>query len=246
MKSLLLGLLMLPAAAWAQIAIPAGTVLPAELATSLNSDKSKPGQEISARIMQDVPLPIGKIPAGARVVGHVVNVMPARNGSSTEISLRFDALRVSHRSVPIITSLRAWASMREVEYAQIPSTGTDRGTPFAWMTTHQIGGEAVYGQGGPVTRGSSFVGQAAPGGVLVHISARPGSMCSDEAGDTDSPQALWLFSSDACALYGLPDLEITHAGRTNPVGEVKIASTHGRLHIRGGSGLLLQVITRND
>ena len=244
MKSFLLGLLMLPAAAWAQIAIPAGTVLPAELAASLDSGKSKRGQEISARIMQDVPLPSGKVPAGARIVGHVVNVAPAKNGNGMEISIRFDALRFSHRSIPIATSLRAWASMREVEYAQVPPTGTDRGTTFAWMTTHQIGGEAVYGQGGPVTHGSSFVGRAAPGGVLVHIRSRPGSMCSGEAEGNDRLQALWLFSSDACGLYGFPEVEITHAGRTNPVGEVKIASTHGRLRIRGGSGMLLRVLAR--
>jgi len=244
MKSFLISLLVFSAAAWAQSSIPAGTVLPAELTASLDSGKSQPGQVITARTMQDVPLPAGKIPAGARIVGHIVIVGSLKNGPGTEISLQFDALRFSHRSIPITTSLRAWASMREVEDAQIPATGTDRGTPWAWMTTNQIGGEVVYGQGGPVTNGSTFVGRAAPGGVLVHISATPGSMCGGEAGGDDRPQALWLFSSDSCGLYGFPELEIIHAGRTDPVGQVRIASTRGRLHIQGGSGLLLQVITR--
>jgi len=241
MKFFLISLLVFSAAAWAQNAIPAGTVLPAELSASLDSGKSKPGQVIAARIMQDVPLPAGRIPAGARIVGHIVNVAPAKNGSGMEISLQFDALRSFHRSIPITTNLRAWASMTEVEDAQIPSTGTDRGTPWAWMTTNQIGGEVVYGQGGPVTHGSSFVGRAAPGGVLVHISAQPGSICRGEVGGNDRPQALWLFSSDACGLYGFPGLEITHAGWTDPVGQIRIASKQGRLHIQGGSGLLLRV-----
>ncbi len=241
MKFFLISLLLFPAAAWAQNAVPAGTVLPAQLTASLDSGKSKPGQVITARIMQDVPLPVGKIPAGARIVGHIVNVAPAKNGSGMEISLQFDALRFSPRSTPIITNLRAWASMMEVEDAQVPSTGTDRGTPWAWMTTNQIGGEVVYGQGGPVTNGSSFVGHAAPGGVLVHVSAKHGSMCRGEFGGNDSPQALWLFSSDAFGLYGFPGLEITHAGRTDPVGQIRIASQRGRLHIQGGSGLLLRV-----
>jgi len=243
-KCFLIGLLLFAAAAWAQNAVPAGTVLPAELAASLDSGKSKPGQVITARIMQDVPLPVGKIPAGARIVGHIVNVAPAKNGSGMEISMQFDALQFSHRSIPIMTNLRAWASMTEVEDAQVPSTGTDRGTPWAWMTTNQIGGEVVYGQGGPVTNGSSFVGHAAPGGVLVHVSAKHGSMCRGEFGGNDSPQALWLFSSDACGLYGFPGLEITHAGRTDPVGQIRIASQRGRLHIQGGSGLLLRVVAQ--
>jgi hypothetical protein len=241
MKFFLISLLLFSAAAWAQNAVPAGTVLPAELSASLDSGKSKPGQVITARIMQDVPLPAGKIPAGARIIGHIVNVAPAKSGSGMEISLQFDALRFSHRSIPITTNLRAWASMIEVEDAQVPSTGTDRGTPWAWMTTNQIGGEVVYGQDGPVTNGSSFVGRAAPGGVLVHLSAKPGSMCRGEVGGNDRPQALWLFSSDACGLYGFSELEITHAGRTDPVGQVRIASKEGRVHIQGGSGLLLQV-----
>jgi len=228
--------------AWAQATIPAGTVLPAGLSKSLDSGKSKPGQAISARIMQDVPLSQGRIPAGARLSGHIVRVAPANSGKGTEVTLQFDALRFSHRSIPITTDLRALASMMEVEYAQIPSTGTDRGTPWAWMTTNQIGGEVVYGQGGPVTNGSRFVGRAAPGGVLVHLSAKPGSVCREESGDNDRLQALWVFSSDACGLYGFRDLEITHAGRTNPAGQIRIASTQGRLHIEGGSGLLLRVI----
>jgi len=241
MKFFLISLLLFSAAAWAQNAVPVGTVLPAELSASLDSGKSKPGQVITARIMQDVPLPAGRIPAGARIVGHIVNVAPAKTGSGMEISLQFDAVRFSHRSIPIITNLRAWASMTEVEDAQIPSTGPDRGTPWAWVTTNQIGGEVVYGQGGPVTNGSSFVGHAAPGGVLVHLSSKHGSICRGEVGGNDSPQALWLFSSDACGLYGFPELEIAHAGRTSPVGQIRIASKRGRLHIQGGSGLLLRV-----
>jgi len=238
-KHLLVSLL-LSTAVWAQVAVPAGTVLPVALSTSLDSGKMKAGQRITARIMQDVPLPTGKIPAGAKIVGHIVNLAPAGDGTSAAFTLQFDALRIRRRTVPIVTSLRAWASMREVENSQVPSTGTDRGTPWAWMTTNQIGGEVVYGQGGPVMNGSSLVGHAAAGGVLVHVSAKPGSACRRDV-DNEGLQALWLFSSDACGLYGFSDLEVTHSGRTNPVGLITIASKQGRLHIRGGSGLLLCV-----
>ena len=235
-------LLALAATAWAQETIPAGTVLPAELSTALDSGTSKPGQAISARIMQDVPLPAGKIPAGARITGHITRVAPANSMRGIEVTLQFDAVRFSHRTVSVATNLRALASTREVEDARIPSTGTDRGTPFAWMTTNQIGGEAVYGEGGPVTNGSRFVGQAAPGGVLVYLSAKPGSGCQDDEGGGDRLQALWLFASDACGLYGFRDVQITHAGRTSPVGQIRIASIEGRLRIPGGSGLLLRVV----
>jgi hypothetical protein len=191
--------------------------------------------------MQDVPLPTGKIPAGATVIGHVVKVMPAANGSGATIGLEFDTVKLRGRTLPITTSLRALASMMEVQEAQVPPTGTDRGTPWAWMTTNQIGGDVVYGQGGPVTHGSQVVGQAVPGGVLARLTAKPGTSCWEAAEANDRPQALWIFSSDACGIYGFSDLEIAHAGRTAPLGQITLASSQGRIHISGGSGLLLCV-----
>ena len=221
--------------------VPGGTVLPARLNSSIDSQKNKPGQLITARIMQDVPLPDGgKIPAGAKVIGHVLSASPAATGSAS-ISLRFDTLRFAGHTLPVITNLRALASMMEVHDAQVPLTGTDRVTPWAWMTTTLVGGEAGFGEGGPVTHGSKVVGQAAPGGVLVRLSNKPGTSCRGALEGNDRLQALWVFSSDACGIYGFSDLEIAHAGRAAPVGQITLSSKQGRIHISGGSGLLLRV-----
>ena len=242
MRGLLIALLLCSAGLSAQDAIPAGTVLPARLSSSLDSRKSKPGQGITARIMQDVPLPRGKIRGGSQVIGHIVTVTPASAGGAS-ISLQFDTVKFAGRSVAVTTNLRALASMMEVQDAQVPTTGTDRGTTFAWMNTNQVGGEVVYGQGGPVTHGLQVVGQAAPGGVLVRLSAKPGTSCRGPVEGNDRPQALWIFASDACGVYGFSDLEVAHAGRTEPRGQISLASKQGRIHLSGGSGMLLRVYT---
>jgi len=242
MKRLVVGLLLLSGAAFAQDAIPVGTVLPVELRSSLNSQKSRPGQTITARIMQDVPLSPGKkIRAGTKVVGHVVNVRPAADGQRAEMTLRFDELNFAHRFVPVTTSLRALASMMEVEDAQIPPTGPDRGTPWAWATRDLIGGEVAYGQGGPVARGTEIVGHALSEGVLVPVEASRNSGCRGELAGNTRPQALWVFSSDACGVYGFADVRISHAGRRAPEGEITLISRGEKLDIRSGSGLLLRV-----
>lgn len=226
----------------AQSTIPAGTILPVRLNSSLNSRKTKPGQEITARLMQDVPVSSGStIRAGAKVIGHVVNVKRANGASGAQMSIRFDTLEVSGRRIPIIAHVRALASMMEVEDAQIPEFGPDRGTPENAWTTDQIGGEVVYRGGGPVANGLRSVGQPTSNGVLVRLSAKPGTKCRGNIGDNDRPQALWLFSSDACGTYGFSDLAILHAGRSDPLGEIMLASEHGDLNIRGGSGILLRV-----
>lgn len=241
-KGFVLALLLFSPGAIAQVSIPSGTILPVELSSSLKPQRSKPGQTIRARIMQDVPLsPKKEIKAGAKIVGEVLSASTAKDGKSAEIIFRFDKLEFSHQSIPLSTSLRALASMMEVEAAQIPPTGTDRETPWAWRTRNLIGGETAYGQGGPVARGTAIVGQALAEGVLVRVQANQRSDCPGEVAGSTQLQALWVFSSDACGVYGFSDVEITHAGGTDPVGQIKINSKRAELNIRAGSAMLLQV-----
>ncbi len=239
---LLAGLLALTTESLAQNAIPAGTILPLQLNTSLNSRKTMPGQVVTARLMQDVPLPSGaKIRAGSKAIGCVLDAVEASNGSGAQLSLRFDTLEVSKRKIPITTNLRALASMMEVEDAQIPKTGSDRGTPENWWTTVQIGGDVVYRGGGPVANGLRVVGTPTANGVSVRIASKSGTKCRGDLGGNELPQALWLFSADACGTYGFADLTIAHAGRSNPVGQITLASEKRNFDVRSGSGLLLRV-----
>jgi len=235
-------LIMFSAQLFAQSAIPAGTILPVALNSSLNSRKVKAGQVITARIMQDVPLSPGwKIHAGAKVIGHVIEVNPANGATGARMSFRFDTLVVSKRRMPVTTNLRALASMMAVEGAQLPESGPDRGTSENAWTTNQIGGEVVYRGGGPVANGLRSVGEPTTGGVLVRVASKPGTACRGEVEGNDRPQALWVFSSDACGAYDFPDLAIIHAGRSNPVGEISLGSDHGDVNARAGSGMLLRV-----
>jgi hypothetical protein len=203
--------------------------------------KSKPGDVVTARVMQDVPLPSGTtIHAGSKVVGHVLCATSAKHGGHAILSLQFDRLETSSREIPISTNLRALASMMDVEAARQPTTGPDRGTSEDSWNTQQIGGDIVYRGGGPVADGLVVVGVPAPNGVLVRVSSAPGTTCRGDMSGGEL-QALWVFSASACGVYGYPDLTIAQAGRCDPVGQITFAASNRDFVIRGGSGLLLRV-----
>ncbi|HXX43362.1 MAG TPA: hypothetical protein VEJ38_01440 [Candidatus Acidoferrales bacterium] len=222
--------------------ITPGTILPITLSSTLSSAKGRPGQVITARIAQDVPLPGGtKIHAGAKVYGQIVSVTPESSTSPASISFRFDTVETPHGKIGITTNLRALASFVEVEQAQLPLTGPDRGTPDTAWTTVQIGGDSVYRGGGPVEGPGGKVGVPVYNGVLSQLSPNAERGCRGAINANVTPQALWVFSSDACGVYGLPNLTIRLTGRTLPVGEISLESTKGQVNVQAGAGILLRV-----
>ena len=93
-----------------------------------------------------------------------------------------------------------------------------------------------------MTRGLQVVGEPLfPDGVLGKMRSDPGSPCRAAVDQNHTPQALWLFSTDACGVYGYEDVKIARTGRTEPVGEITLASSKGNLAIESGSGWLLRV-----
>ncbi|MFP5229674.1 MAG: hypothetical protein ACLGXA_18830 [Acidobacteriota bacterium] len=232
MKLAPLGLLWLLAVSLAaQNAIPAGTTLPLQLDTGLNAAKLAPGHAVRATVMQNIPgTPIRR---GAHVLGSVVSVTPST------LVFRFDTVANHGKRFPLVANLRALASLLEVEEAQIPEGGADRALPPDQRSHEQIGGDIVYPWDGPVARGLDVVGEPTPYGALARPTANP--PCHGAADGNPRPQALWLFSTDACGLYGYSNLTIDHFGRTDPVGTIRLSAKSGKLYIRSGSGLLLRV-----
>jgi hypothetical protein len=249
--------LVVPAGGPAQTMLPTGTVLPLSLSTSVSARRARPGQKVVARLEQQVPLPSDSIPSGTKVLGRVTKVS-AGNHAPAFLALRFDRLLTAHGEVVVQTSLRAIASYMSVSDAQVPINGPDRGAASPWdWTTRQIGGDIVYRGGGPVVgSGGTVVGRPVWDGVLDRVTTRPGSRCrgplppqrakvglAGDPGDASQPpQALWLFSSEACGVYGMPGLNIQHAGRTAPQGEIVLTSAKNDLKLPRGTGLLLRII----
>ena len=217
--------------------LQAGTILPLSLDRSLDSRKVHDGQPIRLEVMQDIPH--SPVKRRSHVFGYIVSVRRSVSGPA-ELTLRFDEIEAHGKHVPLVASLRALASWMEVEQAKVPEESMDRGITPETATTAQIGGEQVYRGGGPVASGTEAVAIPTPYGALGSPRPNVERGCRGEVGG-DAPQALWLFSTDACGVYGVPHLRIIHTGKTDPVGTIVLEEDSGALKLQGGTGMLLRV-----
>jgi hypothetical protein len=223
--------------------IPAGTLLPVMLDGKLESDGTKPSQKISAKLMQEVPLPDGgKIKRESKVTGHVVAVSSASSGHDAKVTVQFDQIDIDKHLVTISVGLRALASMEAISIARQgvnPNSGF--GTTGWDLNLLLVGGQAAFtGQQIVKSQTGQVVGKIPePGAVLAIPMANPARGCPGPAGNT-ADQAFWLFSTDACGVYGHKDLTVVSGiGGATP-GQIALTAPK-RFTVEGGSGWLLQV-----
>ena len=79
--------------------------------------------------------------------------------------------------------------------------------------------------------------------MLAHVSVQPGSECEGSINGNDTLQALWVFSADACGLFYLKGLKITHSGKTDPVGTITLRFEKEKMKLDASTGLLLRTVT---
>ena len=190
--------------------------------------------------MQNVRTPSGRtIREGSRMIGHVVKVtQPGSSGSS--IVVKFDALEEEGRTTALTTSLLAVASTASVRDAQLPITANSDTDPVSQWVTRQVGGDIVRRGQGRVASQDGVLGTWVGGSsVLIKRTPNPKAGCSEGPG-YDREQAVWIFSSAACGVYGLK-VKIASAGTTPPLGEILITSRRN-VDIGDGSAWLLTVV----
>jgi hypothetical protein len=224
--------------------VPGGTVLPIALERTTAVKDAQAGQPIEARITQEVPLPAGeKIPFRSLAKGSIVSVANDADGAGLKLTLRFNQIETKKQAFAVVTYLRAIASYNAVRAAQTPHSGADVGTPTGWADTVQIGGDVRFGDGGDVQdRAKQKVGKGVRGGVLTYVQANPARGCDGPVGGDQRPQALWVFSADACGVYDLKGTTITRMGKGEPVGEFTLHFDGDDIKLEAGTAMLLRVI----
>jgi hypothetical protein len=175
---------------------------------------------------------------GSTLTGHMVAaITPGKGSDDSKISFQFDQVRFGNLTIPITTTLRAVASRSAVHAAMPELTSSEYAD-----NTIEIGGDQIsYGEGGPVMVGSQVVGKYTSQGVLANVDQDSGTPSGGTIDGDARPQAFWLFSVNARGAYGFRDLTIPQSGRTEPLGEVTLASNREAVKVDKGSAMLLRV-----
>ncbi len=142
---------------------------------------------------------------------------------------------------PISVGLRAYATMELVAQSRQPANANGGNGTSVWdLNLSQIGGQIAYNGQKVVKWKGQVVGRIPqPGWVLGVPMANPEFGCA-APGDNTSEQAFWVFSTNACGVYGNNDLTLVSGiGGTGP-GQIVFKSPK-KITVRGGSGWLLQV-----
>ncbi len=223
--------------------LPVGTLLPVMLNDNLDSNKSRPGQKITAKVKQDVSLPDGTtVKTGSELFGHIESVNRNSGASGARVVFVFDRIKMNGHEYPITVGARAVASMMAIADARKPinSVAPDGGSTWDY-NTRQVGGDVVFGRK-DVRSGDGVVGMSPePGWVVGLPLGNPEAGCPPP--ENKDLQSFWLFSTIACGVYGddNENMEISRKAADNKDGGITLTAPKHVL-VRGGGGLLLSVL----
>jgi hypothetical protein len=204
-----------------------GTVIDAELTSSLDSKKVKPGDAVKARAASNLKSADGRtiLPRGTNLIGHVTQAS-ARNAGQQESSLGLVFDKAILKNGPEITLN---AGVQAV--GAPPSSAFDTNQPA--IAERPVGSATGPGNGSQVNRGNGGVSGASSAPAPNRTDdPYPGGTNPSNGGNTNAGQ----WDANTRGVVGLHNLSLNAA--SDGQGSV-VASTGKNVHLDSGTRLLL-------
>jgi len=220
--------------------LPQSTAIPVRFEHTVDTNKAKAGDEVTAKTIQVVVLPGDRsIPKGSLLVGHVVALdafhfdqTPYAHQKSSMLSIHFDRLQTGDAAIPVNLSVRAIANTNDSKDATYPHSTDD--TDHVGMMT-LIGGTTFS----PLDKmiqslDGDAIGYNRKNGVFAKL------MASGQCNGTDTEQSIAIFSPNACGAYGFGGDYLANSGLDGS-GTFTLAVRGHSVKLYAGSTALLQV-----
>jgi hypothetical protein len=203
--------------------LPAGTIIPAEIAKSIDAKKAKPGDQVVAKTVIDLRSRDGStvIPKGTKILGHITDAKArGKDEPGSLVAMAFDKIEMKGgRDLQFNGAIQAIGKPE-----QTAATATGGGSPMSESGGMPSGGGAQGGMGGARTGGMG----APPSGT-----GYPGNAPA-ESGTAPSAGAGPLSPSSQ-GVVGMPELSLQDSAQ----GSV-ISSNRGNVHLDSGTQLILR------
>jgi hypothetical protein len=204
----------------------AGATLQAELTKAIDCKKAKSGDEISARLVQDLKSDNGQIVMrkGSKVVGHITEATPkTRENAESRLGLTFEkVVGKDGQELAFNAVIQALAPPPQAA----PSSGDDRSGMGSTVGTNPMAGGRSSGGMSPMGSGS------APGPTL---SAPTGNI-----GGANPGYGVGIINASNRGVLGMDGVALNKAGADNPQGSV-LSSSNGTIKLDNGTQIILLV-----
>ena len=209
--------------------ISPGSVIPAQLAKKVDAKKAKKGDEVVAKVPQDLPSTSGQIlvPKDTKVVGHVTEVQArSKEQKESQLGISFDRLE-----------------MKNGEQMQLPMSIQAVIAPPN-RNANEAGNQGSANESAPASPGA---GTGAPtggghGGMAGSNSSQP-SAPDNAGGASSSPQNAGAprpqITGETKGVVGIPDLSL--AAAPDPTQGSVMTSEKNNVKLEDGTFLLLRV-----
>jgi hypothetical protein len=221
--------------------VAAGTELNAALVTSLDSGRVQPGDEVTARITQNVKSADGAvvIPKGATLVGRVTQARQhgaggsGTGGASAELGMIFDrAVTNDGKTIAVDATIVALAAERPKLERKDPVVRATTETGVA-STVHHTGSGALETVGGVVSGPETTAGR-----TTTNIGPETGSMIDRSPGAVGGIASNGRLISGSRGVFAIADLAIAPATSADSKTTV-LTSPRKTVELEAGTQLLL-------
>ena len=226
--------------------LSSGTTMQTELSRSLDAKKVKAGDEVAAKVTQDVKSD-GKVvvPKGSKLMGHVTEASARGNGSSeSRLGIAFDrAVLKNGQEVALGAVVQALAPPVEVAGSAMTqeTAGMTRSAPA------NGGARSASNGGGGVLGGVVGGTTSAVGGTVGAVNNTAGSVAGSTTaavgGTVNSATGLaanGALTNTSSGVFGLQGLNLSSATSGSAQASV-ISSTTQNVKLDSGTQMLLQV-----
>src|SRR5258706_2888184 len=207
--------------------IAPGSVLPAQLTKSIDAKKAKKGDEVVAKITQDLRNNAGTVivPKDTKIVGHVTEAEArSKEQKESQVAIAFDH-----------------AVMKNGEQMQMPMSIQAIIAPPN-RNTANAGGEQPSSPPGPATASAPAAGSGRPasmGGTAPTASSAPPTPATAPAGTSAGTQSQQPITAVIQAVIGIANLKLSPA--PDPTQGSVISSEKNNVKLDDGTFLLLRV-----